>query len=188
MFSAEAADSPAMQLSMLLRNINSMQGAFLQTSYNAQGKTVKNIVGIMAMQRPNKFRWDISQPRAQLVVADGKKIWVYNPALKQVTVDSLEKNLANTPALLLNATAARITSYFRVAKQGEWYFLQAKSNKVMFEKIYFRFEGKKLVEMRLQDSLGQQAILQFNDLKINVPLNQNLFRFSPPKDVDVVAS
>src|SRR5690242_10909353 len=59
---------------------------FEQQAYDRNGKVVDRSSGRFAFARPGKFRWAYEKPRQQLLVADGTKLWIYDPDLQQVTV------------------------------------------------------------------------------------------------------
>ena len=40
----------------------------------------------MSLAAPRLFRWEYVKPYPQLIVADGKTVWVYEPDLQQATV------------------------------------------------------------------------------------------------------
>ena len=153
----------AQQLASLLKNTSAIQADFKQKIYNAKGNLIETTAGTMALQRPNKFRYDLTQPSSQVIVADGKNLWVYNKRLQQITVQPLRKNLGATPALLLSANADQLAFYFRITYQKGNFDLIAKSSNSMFQKIHLQFNGNRLKQMAMQDNLGQSGVLQFYD-------------------------
>ncbi|WP_280954990.1 outer-membrane lipoprotein carrier protein LolA [Paludibacterium denitrificans] len=48
-----------------------------------------------------KFRWEYNKPYEQLIVGDGKTLWIYDKELAQVTKKSLNAALGSSPAALL---------------------------------------------------------------------------------------
>ena len=79
---AWAAD-PTTELTGLLSEFNSMTAQFSQVVYSGKGKVVQRSSGTMALQRPGKFRWQVSEPNAQLLIADGSDLWVYDVVLNK---------------------------------------------------------------------------------------------------------
>src|SRR5262245_18696546 len=65
----------------------------------SKDKEISSSSGTMALERPGRFRWQTSEPMEQLVIADGKKLWVYDVDLEQVTVKKQEKQLGGTAGL-----------------------------------------------------------------------------------------
>jgi outer membrane lipoprotein carrier protein len=56
--------------------------------------------GEFVCDRPNRFRFEYLRPFPQLIVADGQRVWLYDPDLQQATVRDQAKVLADTPAML----------------------------------------------------------------------------------------
>ena len=143
------------------------------------------------MRRPDRFRWVYEQPFRQEIVADGRRLWVYDPDLLQVVVRPLRQALGETPALLL-AGEARLEARFAVTalppEDGvEWVRLRPRGGEEAgFQRVDLGFGPRGLAAMRLVDALGQETRLVFSALRVNPPLGEEAFRFTPPEGVDVV--
>ncbi|MDD3530083.1 MAG: outer-membrane lipoprotein carrier protein LolA, partial [Gallionellaceae bacterium] len=68
----------------------------------------------------------------------------------------------------------------------EWLDASPKGREGSFELVRLGFRGNTLVAMELKDNFGQQTYLRFIDVKNNPSLGGNLFRFKPPKGVDIL--
>ena len=187
------ANTPAEQLSRLLGELHSMQAQFNQTIYDASGGSISRSKGRVSLERPGKFRWDTVTPTKQSIIADGQKIWIYDPDLEQVTVQAMKSNLADSPAFLLTGSDTALMNSFTIAEakakrnKGTWFRLIPKDKNAMFNWVELGFHNKTLYQMRLQDGLGQQTIIQFNQVKYNQPIPSQRFNFKPPKGVDVIS-
>lgn len=172
-----------------LNAIKTMRATFKQV-IKAKKKEISRSSGSMALSRPGRFRWDTKNPMPQLVVADGKKLWVYDVDLEQVTVKKQEKGVGGTAGLFLsgyNDTVARDFLVTRTTKGKQAVFdLKAKSAKENFQRVKLFFAGKTLKAMVLFDQLGQQTDVELSNIQINPNLPAKLFQFKPPKGVDVV--
>ena len=117
-----------------LNAIKSMTAQFNQI-VKAKKREISRSSGTMALQRPGKFRWETKDPMEQLVVADGKKMWVYDVDLEQVTVKKQEKGLGGTAALFLSGYDDTVTRDFNVSQQVSGktitFDLKSKSSKEM---------------------------------------------------------
>ncbi|MDB9687970.1 outer membrane lipoprotein chaperone LolA, partial [Acinetobacter baumannii] len=58
--------------------------------------------GSMKVERPGKFYWETVSPSKQTIVTSGKTVWIYDPDLQQAVRQSLDDQVADTPALLLS--------------------------------------------------------------------------------------
>jgi chaperone LolA len=143
------------------------------------------------MQRPGKFRWDYLSPYEQVIVADGKKLWVYDKDLEQVTVNQLDAAIGNTPALLLSGDESlelsfRIVELDKKTAGLDWVELFPKEAQSSFTSMRLAFSAHHLEYMELIDSFGQTTQIKFSNTKNNPDINANLFNFTPPKGVDVI--
>ncbi len=68
----------------------------------------------MALQRPGKFRWEVVKPNAQLIIANGSRLWIYDPDLEQVIIRAFKHATGQTPALLLSDDNATLSKDFNV--------------------------------------------------------------------------
>ena len=171
-------------------NLNSMQTDFVQTVFDDKARVVETSSGRMYMQRPGRFRWDYQQPFAQVIVADGERLWHYDSELEQVTVRRMDSALSSTPLALLSG-AAPIEQVFSVeravTRDGlQWFELSPKDAQAEFKMLRVAFEGESLKLIELEDVFNQRTRLDFNHLQTNAAIDPALLRFQPPPGVDVV--
>jgi len=163
---------------------------FDQEVFDRGGKVIERASGTFAFARPGKFRWSYEKPHAQLLVADGSKLWIHDPDLNQVSVKRIDQAISSTPAALL-AGKDDITALFTLRDAGEadglaWVEATPKSQDTGFERVRLGLKGKTLAAMELRDQLGGRTLLHFSDLKPNAALSPATFRFTPPKGADVI--
>jgi chaperone LolA len=170
---------------------HSAQANFTQEVQDKNGKRMQSASGLMQFVRPGKFRWEYRKPYEQLIVGDGKKFWLYDIDLNQVTVKNLDAALGSSPAALLSGNN-EIERGFALkdidGREGlEWLQATPKSPETNFEKILMAFNAKSdLVVMELYDTFGHRTVLRFSELKNNPSLSPQLFKFTPPKGADVL--
>jgi outer membrane lipoprotein carrier protein len=163
---------------------------FDQQVMDRQGKVVERASGTFAFSRPGKFRWTYARPTSQVLVGDGSKLWIYDPDLNQVTVKRIDAAVSSTPAALL-AGKEDIAALFTLRDAGsagglEWVEAAPKSKDTGFERVRLGLKGRTLAAMELYDQLGGHTALEFSELKANVPLAADTFRFTPPKGADIL--
>lgn len=183
------SQTPAELLQEKLNAIQTMTAHFSQV-VKAKKRQVSQSSGTMALQRPGKFRWQTIDPMEQLVVADGKKMWVYDVDLEQVTVKKQAKGLGGTAALFLSGYDDTVTRDFNVTQKTAGkvitFDLKSKSAKENFQQIKLVFTQDNLTGLELHDQLGQITTVKLNQIKSNPKLSVKLFQFKPPKGVDLV--
>lgn len=178
------------RLKTFVDHTKSARAVFSQVVVAKSGRKPQQASGTMMFLRPGKFRWVYDKPYYQLIVGDGEKLWIYDKDLNQVTVKTLGAALGASPAALLAGGTALDKDF--VLKDGgsidgiEWVDAQPKASDSTFESLRIGFAGDALRLMELRDNFGQTTTLTFAQFERNPVLEQGLFRFSPPKDADVV--
>lgn len=188
---AQAADDAAERLNKVLLSLTSMQADFLQQTTDGKGRTLQSQSGKMSVKRPGLFRWETLKPSSQTVTTNGRVLWIYDPELLQATKQKLDKQVGNTPALLLSGDPRKLNESFVISAEqgdkGEQVFLLTPRGKdALFDNLRVRFKGSQLLQMALADSLGQKTDIRFLNVKVNPSLPSSLFEFTPPKGVDVI--
>ena len=146
--------------------------------------------GVMKVARPGKFFWDTTSPSKQTIVTSGKTVWIYDPDLQQAVRQSLDDQVANTPALLLSGNTNQIMQSYRVTqpdKTKTYYTLLPKDRDGAFQSLTISFGANKAPSlMILEDSLGQTTYVRFNNVKLNPSIAASTFNFAPPKGTDII--
>ena len=150
----------------------------------------RETAGELALKRPGLFRWHTDEPMEQLLVSDGKQVWLYDPDLEQVTIQSLDQRLTHTPALLLSGDVSQIRENFEITfKEGGSvvdFILKPKSKDTLFDSLRLSFRNGVLNDMQLIDSIGQRTNILFMNVKMNEPLDNKQFSFEIPEGADVI--
>lgn len=166
------------------------RAAFTQTVLDQNGKLRQKSEGTLAFSRPGKFRWVYQKPYEQLIVGDGSKLWIYDADLEQVTVRKLGEALGSSPAALL-AGSNDIEKHFTLKDAGsrdglEWLEARPRSKESTFETVRMGFAGNTLAAMELKDSFGQTTLLKFSGMVKNPAVKAGEFKFTPPRNADVI--
>ncbi len=170
----------------------SLQADFDQVLLDEHGRLRQQSHGRFWLQRPGRFRWDYAKPYPQQIIADGERIWFYDPGLEQVTVKSLKAGLGATPAALLSDDdAAALDRDFRIHELGRrdgalWVRLEPKGDQNEFREMRLAFKGRELAVMEVVDGFGQTTRITFRNETRNPPIPAGTFRFVAPKGVDVI--
>jgi outer membrane lipoprotein carrier protein len=173
---------------------------FAKTTQSARGDFTQQLLrpgardevsrGVFAFARPGKFRWEVRAPYEQLIVTDGQRLYFYDADLRQVTVREVGEAISATPAAILFGTAD-IDASFRLAELGardgiEWLEAIPQNAEAGFERIAIGFKDGVPQAMEVRDAFGQTTRFGFSSIERNPALDSELFRFTPPRGVDVV--
>lgn len=178
------------QLKAFAESTRSARADFDQTVTGKSGRKPQASAGQMMFARPGKFRWVYEKPYPQLLVGDGRKLWVYDPDLRQVSVKSIGQALGSSPAALLAGDNA-LEKNFHLAEGGsrdglDWVEARPKNPDGGFERMRIGLAGTDLRAMEIMDNFGQTTLILFSAFERNPQLSPELFRFVPPKGADVV--
>lgn len=172
------------------RETTSGKAEFTQTVTSPDGAKKKTSSGQFEFARPDRFRFAYTKPFEQLIVSDGKKVWLHDPDLNQVSVRPMSQALGATPVALLAGGA--IEKDFELSAQPaadglEW--VQAKPRQKegnTVQSLRVGFKGKTLAALEIVDAFGQRSMLQFKDVASNPRIGDERFRFVVPKGADVI--
>ena len=158
--------------------------------FDHRGKQKEASSGRVAVSAPRLFRWEYVKPYPQLIVADGKTVWVYDPDLQQASKRPQGVEEASSPlAILLDP--AKLDRDFTVKEAGasngiEWLQLTPKQADAAFKTAKLGFGKAGLAEMEYVDALGQRTKISFSGWKRNPGFAKGTFVFVPAQGVDVI--
>jgi outer membrane lipoprotein carrier protein len=188
---ARAQGDALAALRSFLASTRSGEASFTQTVTAPDGQRPRVSSGRFEFVRPNRFRFEYRRPFEQLIVGDGRLLWIFDPDLKQATSRPLDAALGSTPAALLAGHAA-IERSFELSAQApaeglQWVAAKPRQADAGISGVRMGFRGSELVVLELLDGLGQRSIIRFEGWRTNGPLSAERFVFVPPAGTDVIA-
>ena len=173
-----------------LESVQTMTAAFEQELFDANRQSIEVAAGTLKLMRPGRFHWTYREPYERIIVADGERVWLYDPDLEQVTVRDLDAGMGNTPAALLIGDL-EVLDNFDVTEATQiddilWLQLVPVERDGDFERISLGFSRDRLVRLELKDRLGQTTRVEFTDIQLNPSLDTDEFRFNIPDGADVI--
>ncbi len=178
------------RLDAFAQNLHSLTGRFSQSLTDINGHTSKTSAGTLALEAPREFRWDTLTPYKQTIVADGSRVWMYDPELQQVTVSAQSSEEAHSPLTVLT-DLKQMDRNFTVSEQGErdglqWLRLASRGKDPQFDHAELGFDANGLARMTFRDQLGSTTDIRFSDWQRNPAIPPATFNFVPPKGADVI--
>lgn len=182
-------------LNAFFSDVRTLRADFIQYRTDEQGRVVQESKGVLLLEKPGKVRLEYNLPYKQLYIADGDKIWSYDPDLEQAIVKQMDSAIGDTPILLLSGRSNLEKSFTsRELEQGrdrqalDWVELTPKRPESAFEKVRIAFTRKEreLRIMELEDALGYSTFIEFHNVERNITHAYNAFKFTPPEGVDVI--
>lgn len=177
-------------LNSFMKSAKTLEATFTQEVLTEKGVITQTSYGQFYLSRPGKFRWSYESPTPQEIISDGKKLWVYDKDLAQVTVKPLKAALGSSPAAILTQKDGLNDDFIvleKSAREGlQWVDLRPKKKDVEFTKILVGLDQDGVQAMDLYDNFGQITMIRFQEAAYNVEVSPSSFEFTPPKDVDVI--
>ncbi|MEN8128854.1 MAG: outer membrane lipoprotein chaperone LolA [Pseudomonadota bacterium] len=186
--------SPADQvfdgLNRFFTEVTTLDTAFYQQVFDEAGNSIQRSQGRLKLFRPGRFRWEYVTPSAQLILADGRNLWIYDVELEQATVKPITEMLGATPITLLTELRP-LEDEFIIEPAGEraglsWVQLTPRTQDTEFNRVELGLKGNQVRQMELRDQFGQKTVIRFEGMKTNLPLSNSEFQFDVPAGVDVI--
>jgi len=179
--------------------VEDLSARFHQTAANRALGQVQEASGQFLMKRPGKMRWEYRKPEPRLFVTDGKTLWAYSPADKQVMVQEVGQAFPSRVPLSFLAGDCQLRRDFTItavesaATRGSTSFMildlrprrpEAGIARLLLEVSLQTYLVEKTT---LFDAAGNTTVIALTHLKLNSGLPDQPFEFTPPAGVTVVA-
>lgn len=176
------------------KSVQTLRADFVQVSRSAAMGEGEKQRGRIQLMRPRMMRWDFTQPEAKLFVTDGKTMWVYTPAQKQVFItEDLGQDSGGVDQLL--STLENLEDFFVVkllppgGGERRTHVLELSPRKASsFKQLRVelsrgRYELERLV---IVDAFDNETEMSFSNLKLNAPVVAAEFQFQAPAGTQVL--
>lgn len=183
-------DSGMVRFNAFMKDVKTLEAFFTQEVVSENGQIGKMTTGTLKLSRPGKFHWEYVNPVPQQIISDGKKVWVYDEQLEQVTIKPISAALGASPAAILTSSRD-IQKDFNVkelpARENmKWVELRPKSSETDFDRILVGMDDLGIQGMDLYDQFGRRTMIRFQESRVNQPIPGNFFDFVPPAGTDVI--
>ena len=195
---AQVKPSPdvlAKALQQRYQGIRDFSADFVHTYRGGVLRTRTTERGTVSIKKPGLMRWIYTTPEKKEFVSDGRQVYSYIPADKQVLVTPLPTDdEATTPALFL-AGKGDIVRDFRAAAADPpipntaALKLTPRREEPEYEYLIVALDPASLQIRALttRDRQGGDSTLVFNNLKENRGITDKEFAFRIPRGVDVIS-
>jgi len=189
---AKPADAFAKDVQARYQTVHDFSADFVQSYRAGVLKTQTSESGKVAVKKPGKMRWTYAKPERKEFISDGRRLYFYEPAEKQVTVSDAPSQ-ATTPDLFLSGRGdiARdfTPSYVAPPIAGTVGLkLVPRKSEPEFEFLVLSLDPSTLQIRGLttRDHQGGDSTFTFTNMKENKGLSDNDFVFKVPGGVTVV--
>jgi outer membrane lipoprotein carrier protein len=163
-----------------------------QEQYTPPGRPRRTESGTLQLRKQGKMRWDYDQPKGKLFIGDGKYLWLYTPSenraerMKMQVSDDMRAPLAFLLGKLdfdkefRNLTATPEGPDQRITAEP-------KSDKLPYSNVEFVVAPDHRIKMVKVVGYDHSILeFQFDQEKVDPPLDDKLFKFELPKGAQLV--
>jgi len=184
----EVSSDANVLLSKVRNNLSALKAEFIQYEWLESNQKTDINSGTVWMQAPAQFRWQYIEPIEQLIVADGKQVWVYDEDLEQVTVKAQDNSL-NPIYVIINDELSKqhYDIKHEVNSQGlDWLSLTPKLHSEEVKSVWLAIKGDVITQIKVFNHFDQTMVFEFMQVQRNPEVSDDLFTFVPPEGVDVI--
>jgi len=188
----------APELAPLLKSVENRynHAQTLQVSFNeaytAPAQPRRTESGTLLLRKPGRMRWDYTSPKGKLFVSDGKYLWLYTPDNNQVEKMPLKESDDMRAPLAFLLGKLHFEKEFRnvhsrLVEGGTLISAEPKTDSLPYSAVEFVVGSADEIR-RVQVTGYDKSILEFNfdQEKLNPPLDAKLFRFRMPPGAELV--
>jgi len=182
------------ELNRFTQDLKGLDGQFSQQVFDSRGKVKESTSGTLALSAPRQFRWEYLKPHEQLIIADGKNVWVYEKDLEQATKRAQGAEEQNSPLTAL-INPKLLDQQYDVSEEAaprdglQWLSLSPKrETETSFQYAALGFNAQGLARMEVTDAVNQRTVITFSGWKRNPAFKPGTFTFTPPKGTDVIGN
>lgn len=170
--------------------LNDVSAYFTQTVKMKFKQTAQKNSGSVKIKRRNKYRIETVQ---QTIVTDGKTVWMYSPASKQVLVDTFKTNrlpfspeqfLLGLPKEFSAETVESVAEHFVLTLKA----IPKDTSRSLFTslKVWVQPNEWTVEKIEYADKNNTVTFIELSDIRFNKGIDDKDFQFEISKDMNVV--
>lgn len=188
---AQEASEIVSKLQKKYESINSIKAEFTQ-EVTSKGMPAMKSEGKVWLKKPGKMRWEYKKPAKDLIVSDGKTIWLFQPDLNQV-MERKASTAASSMATDFLSGIGSVEKEFDVKLSdveaiNHVLILTPRQEQPGLSKLILEVDKENFIVKKtiITDHFGNQTAVAFDGVKLNASMKDSLFRYAPPKGAKVV--
>lgn len=175
------------------QDFSDLKADFIQQSYfTGLGERVVS-KGNVHFKKPGMMDWRYEQPEKQQFVADGSTLWFFQPDLNQVTLGDFTEAFDSDLPVSFLLGVGRLSENFALesacsSEEGIILKLVPKQQDPNLDQFYLLVRKLDHVPVgaKIIDIGGNETIITFHKLALNVGLKKEQFSFKIPRGVDII--
>lgn len=149
--------------------------------------------GKLSFKRPGKMLWRYEEPKGQIVLADGKHLYFYQPEQNQVIKSPLKNAFRSDIPLSFLLGIGNLKKDFNAAlkatEENQYVLrLEPKGELGGFSEVLVGVSrsASDIVWVSVRDAVSNLTTIRFSGMRKGVGIRDSLFRLQVPDGVDVV--
>jgi outer membrane lipoprotein carrier protein len=167
---------------------------FFQESTLKAMEVTDTAFGKIFVKHPGMMRWEYEKPERQLIITNGKKLWIYRPEDNQVMTGNAPAYFGGGKGASFLSDIELIRKHFNITVENQetdpHYLLKLlpRENKIELSVIYLSISKKTfdIIKIITYNSYGDETQIQLCNFRYDQNLNDSLFNFKIPQGVDIV--
>lgn len=161
-------------------------------AYTAPQRPRTTESGTLRLRKPGRMRWDYTSPAGKLFLSDGKNLYLYNPTRNQVEKMKMkESEDMRVPLAFLLGKLNFSKDFKEIQSRQEgdltWITATPKSDNLPYTKVEFSVGPNFEIHRVLVTGYDRSVVdFEFDQEKLNPPLDARLFRFEMPPGAELV--
>ena len=149
----------------------------------------------MVIRKPGLMRWDYREPDRQVLICDGEQMLMYFGGAEQMIVMPAQEYLQSDVTYAFFTGKGNVLRDFEVKGIDEGFCcdplpdlkLIPKKQHAQVDHIYIWLDERFMVsKMRITDHYGSLTDLTFTNIKLDQPVKDDRFKFTPPAGTEIV--
>jgi len=194
---SQPLDNILANIQQAYENTIDFQADFQQISFIKSIGEEQKASGKVYMKKPGLMRWEYLNPEKQLIILDGKVLWIYSHENKQVIKNDLFNNFDSKAPYLFLLGLGKIEDEFNVkyinggtSSKKDCLFLELrpKEEQPGLEKLVLKINSKnfQVESSSIFDYYGNITSIDFYDIQINRNVPVSLFQYQVSEGIEVI--
>ena len=195
---ATAAAGPeeiALKLQRTYEKTSSFQAEFTQSTSLQQSRRQREGKGTMIISKPGLMRWDYREPDRQVFICDGQTMSMYFAKAEQMMVIPAREYLQSDVTYaffvgtgdILRDFAPRFPPADYCCGERPTLQLFPRTEHGQVDHLDVWIDDRSLVRrLRIVDHFGTVTELNFTNIRLNQPIDRDVFKFTPPPGTEIV--
>lgn len=194
LFSQESIEDLLINMQKAQSEIETLQSNFFQKKTSKLFKTPQELSGIIYFKKPDFIKWEYTNPKNYIIFIQRDKFQIYYPALKKVKEGKVVRLRGKIFSVLFaQEPLEKLKSYFTIElRKRKMEYILILSPQVYKLKKYWKSWTLTInrsnflpISIEILEKDGDLTYIEFKDLKVNIKMEDEIFKLKLPPDVTV---